>query len=375
MRYFLVAGEASGYLHASALIRALRQEDPEASFAFMGGERMQEASGTAPIAHYSSVAFMGIIDVVKNLGTITKVGKAVQRALLAFRPDVVIPVDFADFNLRFILPFTQEKLPEAKIIYYILPKLWAWRSGRIRKLRQYIHHGLCILPFEEEYFASRGLPVTYVGNPCTDAHLTYLGQHPEEVERTSLVTLIPGSRRGELKSNLPTMLAATAPLLERGYEVTIAGAPGLRQEDYTPYLKGYKGVGITFGNTYGLMRRSLLSLVTSGTATLETGLWRTPMIVCYRMGGSRVVRLGFERLFSVRFFSLVNLILDREAVPELLGDRMNSREIAEHIAPLLDKASSEREAQLRALDELCHQVGTEPAAPRAARALLALVRS
>ena len=334
---------------------------------------MQEASGTAPIAHYSSVAFMGIIDVVKNLGTITKVGKAVQRALLAFRPDVVIPVDFADFNLRFILPFTREKLPEAKIIYYILPKLWAWRSGRIRKLRQYIHHGLCILPFEEEYFASRGLPVTYVGNPCTDAHLNYLGEHPEEVERTSLVTLIPGSRRGELKSNLPTMLAATAPLLERGYEVTIAGAPGLRQEDYTPYLKGYEGVAITFGDTYGLMRRSLLSLVTSGTATLETGLWRTPMIVCYRMGGSRVVRLGFERLFSVRFFSLVNLILGRAAVPELLGDRMNRGELTRSILPLLDSGSEERRAQLEALEALCQSVGTTPAAPRAARTLLTLM--
>ena len=373
MRYFLVAGEASGDLHASALIRALRQEDPEASFAFMGGERMQEASGTAPVDHYSQVAFMGIIDVVKHLGTIMRVGRAVHRALLEFRPDVVIPVDFADFNLRFILPFTREKLPEAKIIYYILPKLWAWRSGRIRKLRQYIHHGLCILPFEEEYFASRGLPVTYVGNPCTDAHLTYLGEHPGEVKPTPLIALIPGSRRSELKNNLPTMLASTAPLLERGYEVTIAGAPGLEREDYTRYLEGYEGVGITFGDTYGLMRRSQLALVTSGTATLETGLWCTPMVVCYRMGGGRVARLAFEHFFSVRFFSLVNLILGRAAVPELLGDRMNRGELTRSILPLLDSGSEERRAQLEALEALCQSVGTTPAAPRAARTLLTLM--
>ena len=334
---------------------------------------MQEASGTAPVAHYSQVAFMGIIDVVKHLGTIMRVGRAVQRALLEFRPDVVIPVDFADFNLRFILPFTREKLPEAKIIYYILPKLWAWRSGRIRKLRQYIHHGLCILPFEEEYFASRGLPVTYVGNPCTDAHLIYLSEHPGEVKPTPLIALIPGSRRSELRNNLPTMLASTAPLLERGYEVTIAGAPGLEREDYTRYLEGYEGIGITFGDTYGLMRRSQLALVTSGTATLETGLWRTPMVVCYRMGGGRVARLAFEHFFSVRFFSLVNLILGRAAVPELLGDRMNRGELTRSILPLLDSGSEERRAQLEALEALCQSVGTTPAAPRAARTLLTLM--
>ena len=374
MRYFLIVGEASADLHASALIRALKARDAEASFAFMGGDKMQEASGVRPIVHFSSVAFMGFVNVVKNLRTITRIGKQVQEAILAFKPDVVIPVDFADFNLRFILPFTKKNLPETKVIYYILPKLWAWRSSRIKKLRRWVDHGLCILPFEEAYFRSHSLPVTYVGNPCTDAHLSYLASHPEEVHRDRLIVLVPGSRKAELKNNLPTMLSVAKEFHIKGWQSIIAGAPGLTNEDYTPYRTGYEEIPLTFGDTYGLMRRASLALVTSGTATLETALWHTPMVVCYRMGGSSLVRWLFKHFFSVRFFSLVNLILDREAVPELLGDQMNDEKLRTHITQLLDEDSSERTNQLNAFAQIDELMGQEEAADRAALRLLSLIR-
>ena len=317
---------------------------------------------------------MGFVNVVKNLRTITRIGKQVQEAILAFKPDVVIPVDFADFNLRFILPFTKKNLPETKVIYYILPKLWAWRSSRIKKLRRWVDHGLCILPFEEAYFSSRSLPVTYVGNPCTDAHLSYLASHPEEVHRDRLIVLVPGSRKAELKNNLPTMLSVAKEFHTKGWQSIIAGAPGLTNEDYTPYRMGYEEIPLTFGDTYGLMRRASLALVTSGTATLETALWHTPMVVCYRMGGSSLVRWLFKHFFSVRFFSLVNLILDREAVPELLGDQMNDEKLRTHITQLLDEDSPERTNQLNAFAQIDELMGQEEAADRAALRLLSLIR-
>ena len=209
MRYFLVAGEASGDLHASALIRALRAEDPEASFAFMGGDKMEASAGVAPIVHYREVAFMGIVSVVKNLGKLTRIGRQIQSAMRDFAPDVVIPVDYADFNFRFILPYAKKEL-RCPVIYYILPKLWAWRAGRIRQLRRYVDLGLSILPCETSYFSDRGLRTAYIGNPCVDAKLTYLAEHPETVEREQMLLLVPGSRQSELRDNLPEMLAATA---------------------------------------------------------------------------------------------------------------------------------------------------------------------
>lgn len=326
MRYFLIVGEASGDLHASALITALKAQDPEASFAFMGGDKMAEAAGVAPLVHYREVAMMGILRVLKNLKKLRRIGQQIQEAMRAFAPDVVIPVDFADFNLRFILPFAKETLG-IPVVYYILPKLWAWRGGRIKQLRRYTDLGLSILPFEVGFFQKQGLPISYIGNPCVDAQLRYASEHPEEVKREHILLLVPGSRQGELQANLPRMLSVTAPYGEEGWRIVLAGAPGLEPKDYTRYLQAYPRVELTFGDTYGLMRRAHVALVTSGTATLETGLWKTPMIVCYRMGGWRFARWVFERFFRVRFFSLVNLILDQPAVPELLADRMEGEEL------------------------------------------------
>ena len=373
MRYFLVAGEASGDLHASALIRALRERDPEASFAFMGGDKMQEASGVAPLVHYREVAFMGVVSVLKNLRKLTRIGREVQQAIRAFQPDVVIPVDYADFNFRFILPFVKRQLG-IPIVYYILPKVWAWRSSRVKTLRRYVDLSLSILPFEVSYFEERGLRTTYIGNPCVDAQLSYLEAHPEHVEREQMILLVPGSRRSELQHNLSEMLQATAPYASTGWQVVIAGAPGLTAEDYRPYLQDHPDTPILFGDTYGLMRRSHVALVTSGTATLEAGLWGLPMIVCYRMGGRHIARWVFERFFQVDYFSLVNLILGKEAVPELLADRMHSAQILSTLTHILPEGAPARKAMLHDLKELQSLMGREKSAPRAAEAILHFLR-
>ena len=311
---------------------------------------MEAAAGIAPIVHYREVAFMGIVSVVKNLGKLTRIGRQIQAAMRDFAPDVVIPVDYADFNFRFILPYAKREL-RCPVIYYILPKLWAWRAGRIRQLRRYVDLGLSILPFETNYFSDRGLRTAYIGNPCVDAKLTYLAEHPEPVEREQILLLVPGSRQSELRDNLPEMLVATA-------------------ADYAPHLGKYGDIPILFGDTYGLMRRAHAALVTSGTATLEAGLWGIPMVVCYRMGGRRIARLVFERLFRVPYFSLVNLILDRPAVPELLADRAHSVQILSILSHLIPEEDHRRTDQLQAFAQLQELMGTEPSAPRAARAIL-----
>ena len=392
---------------------------------------MEAAAGVAPIVHYREVAFMGIVSVVKNLGKLTRIGRQIQAAMRDFAPDVVIPVDYADFNFRFILPYAKKEL-RCPVIYYILPKLWAWRAGRIRQLRRYVDLGLSILPFETSYFSDRGLRTAYIGNPCVDAQLSYLEAHPEHVGREQMILLVPGSRRSELQHNLSEMLQATAPYASTGWQVVIAGAPGLTAEDYCPYLQEhpetvereqmlllvpgsrqselrdnlpemlaataaysqlgwrvviagapgltaadyaphlgkYSDTPILFGDTYGLMRRAHAALVTSGTATLEAGLWGIPMVVCYRMGGRCIARLAFERLFRVPYFSLVNLILDRPAVPELLADRAHSVQILSILSHLIPEEDHRRTDQLQALAQLQELMGTEPSAPHAARAIL-----
>ena len=368
MRYFLVAGEASGDLHASALIRALKAEDPEASFAFMGGDKMAAAAGILPVVHYRDVAFMGVVSVLKNYRTIRRRAERVQEALRAFAPDVVIPVDFADFNIRYILPLAQElAIPS---VYYILPKLWAWRAGRIKQLRRYLSHALSILPFEVDYFRAQGLSVSYVGNPCVDAQLSYEAEHPEPIAREAdLLALLPGSRKAELLENLPLMLQAAEAHLEAGGRVALAAAPGMTKEDYAPYLSAYPQVELVWGDSYGLMRRAARAAVTSGTATLETALAGCPLVVCYGMGGRRALRWIFEHCFRVRYVSLVNLILDRPAVPELLGDRLSAPELRRQLE-LLEEGQPARRAQLEAFAELSATLGRSYSAPRAARALI-----
>lgn len=364
MRYFIVVGEASADLHASRLIQALQAQDHEASFAFVGGDLMAAATGVEPIVHYRELAFMGILPVLRNLGTIRRAGRRVQEAMLAFDPDVVIPVDFAGFNAEYVLPFVKRHLA-CPIHYYIAPKLWAWKPWRIKTLRKYVDLMLCILPFEAEYFTTRGLRAVYVGNPCVDATLDSRESPRRELAQ---IALLAGSRRQELASNLEPMLSSVYEY-RSSYHIVVAGAPGLVAEDYAPYLRHYPEVELRFGETYSIVRQSRAALVTSGTATLETALLGTPQVVLYRMGGQRIARWVFDHLFSVRYISLVNLILNRLAIPELIGAEVSASGIKQALEPLLAD-SAIRQAQLDSIEELQQCLGNERTSLLAAEQIL-----
>lgn len=365
MRYLLIVGEASGDLHASNLIGALKQSDLHAEFMFMGGDLMATATGVFPLIHYSEVAFMGFGPVLRNYRKIRKAGQRIQQAMRDFKPDVVIPVDYAGFNFRYVLPHA--KALGIPIVYYIAPKLWAWKKWRIQKLQKHVDLLLCILPFEKDFFAQYGLNSLYVGNPCVDATaLIRQAQKAKELRRQAQIAILSGSRRQELKSNLEIMLHTVAPLASE-YRIIVAGAPGLTEEDYTPYLKRYPEIELRFGDTYRIVAESQVALVTSGTATLETGILGTPLIVCYRMGGQRWLRWVWSHFFSVPYISLVNLILNHPAVPELLGSEVNKENISMHLTSLLFGRG--RLIQLNSLTELRLRLGHEHSSSKAAQAI------
>lgn len=377
MRYFLIAGEASGDLHAAHLMRAIRLRDTEAAFAFMGGDKMAEIAQCAPIVHYKDVAFMGFEQVVRNFFSIQQKGKLVQKKLLDFAPDVVIPVDFGGFNFRYILPFVHRHLPQTRLIYYIPPKVWAWKKGRVRTLRKFCAETLCILPFEEDFLKQHKVSSLYIGNPCIDAVGNYYAKHGEEVfknqllaqctsipseKKDSLVAILPGSRRQELKSNLPLMVETLRTSFPHLHPI-IAGAPGLTTEDYHPFIPNDYPIEILFNSTYTLLAGAKVALVTSGTATLETALIGTPQVVCYRAGGARWMNWAFEHLFPIRYFSLVNLILDRPLVKELLAADATPLNLRLALQEVLDVPYPIMEGyhQLRSL------LGEQPASERAAK--------
>lgn len=368
MRYFLIVGEASADLHASRLMRALKARDPEAEFMFMGGDLMAEEAGRLPLVHYREVAFMGIIPVLRNLGTIRRAAREVQQAMRSYRPDVVIPVDYAGFNMRYILPFVRREL-SCPTIYYIAPKLWAWKRWRIYRLVRNTDLLLCILPFETAFFGQYGLPCVYVGNPCVEATLQERqARQAGALANRPQIALLCGSRRQELGANLPQMLLATS-RYRASHHIVIAGAPGLAAQDYESYLSDYPDVELSFGSTYRIVSKSEAALVTSGTATLETALLGTPQIVCYRMGGQRILRWLWKHIFSVPYISLVNLILGREAVPELIGAEVEGERIAQELDLILPGGAL-RSAQLSSIEELRQRLGLDRTGELAAEAIL-----
>ncbi|MDO4707847.1 MAG: lipid-A-disaccharide synthase [Porphyromonadaceae bacterium] len=371
MRYLLVVGEASADLHASNLIQAIKGCDPRAEFAYIGGELMTKVTGIPPLMHYRDLAFMGLIPVLRNLSTIRQAGRLIQEAMRSFAPDVVIPVDYAGFNLRYVLPTARELgIPVA---YYIAPKLWAWKKGRIRQLRNQVDRLLCILPFEERFFTRYGIKARYVGNPCIDATRAFVQvNNDHNLQPKPQIAILSGSRHQELSCNLPVMLRATT-LFAPQYRVVIAGAPSLTSEDYAPYLAEYPEVELRFGETYNILAESKAALVTSGTATLEAALIGCPMVVCYRMGGQRWLRWAWKYFFSVPFISLVNLILDRSAVPELIGGEVSETKLSDLLADLLTESET-RAAQIQDFAELRVKLGDEPASNRVALAIMELLK-
>lgn len=318
MHYFLSAGEPSGDLHASVLIDELKRKDAEATFTFLGGDLMARAAGHAPVIHYSRMAFMGFSEVLRNLKTIGENFKMAKASLKGSAADALILVDYPSFNMKLAKYAKELGIP---VFYYISPKVWAWKEWRVKGLRRYVDHILSILPFEVEYFKDKNVRVTYVGNPSKEEmelKLAHAGTKADFIARHSfdpdrqLLALVPGSRRGEIRNNLPIMdaVARRNPSLQP----VIAAAPGIPPEFYAQYSSFPR----IEGDTFRLMHFSEAALVTSGTATLECAIAGTPQVVCYRANGSKLSYNIMKHLIKAPFVSLPNLIADREVIPEML---------------------------------------------------------
>ncbi|MEQ3161668.1 lipid-A-disaccharide synthase [Parabacteroides goldsteinii] len=368
MKYFLIAGEASGDLHASNLMAALKEKDPEADFRFFGGDLMQAVGGTL-VKHYKEMAFMGFIPVLLNLRTILNNMKTCQEDIRKYQPDVVILIDYPGFNLK-IAKFVKTVL-HLPVYYYISPKIWAWKQYRIKDFRRYVDRMFCILPFETEFFRKLDYSVDYVGNPSVDSVAQYKEKQAnrpdtfmadERLPDKPILALLAGSRRQEIKDNLPTMLevAATYP----DYQPVIAGAPGLEPEYYKQYI-GNHPAKIIFGKTYDLLQHSRAALVTSGTATLETSLFRVPQVVCYYVVAGPLASFIFRNFFHTKYISLVNLIAGREVVQELFGARFSYQQIHDELGKILHDTAY-RQQMLDGYDEIIQMLGKPGASQRTA---------
>ena len=377
MKYYLIAGEASGDLHGSNLMRALKREDPEAEFRCMGGDLMREAGGDLT-RHYREMAYMGFIPVLTHLGTILRNLRACKNDIRAYRPDVVILIDYPGFNLK-VARFVHEKL-RIPVHYYISPKIWAWKRYRIKAFRRYVDRMFCILPFEVPFFERLNYPVDYVGNPTLDAVSRFRKARPRDywyfrsrnklkAERP-IIAILPGSRKQEIRDNLPTMLRASDDFPE--HIRIVAGAPGIEPEFYEQFIP-QGAVRLIFGQTYDLLRESDAALVTSGTATLEACLFRVPQIVCYRTPGGRLANFIFKRFFHVPYISLVNLIAGHEVIIELFGGDFTVDKIKMGLLRLCYNEPT-REEIARGYDEVIRALGEPGASERAARLIVEALR-
>lgn len=367
MKYYLIAGEASGDLHASHLIDALKQEDPEAEFRGFGGDLMQ-AEGMTLVRHYRDLAFMGVIAVVLHARTILSGMKQCKQDMVAWKPDVVILIDYPGFNMKMAKYIHSIGL--CPVYYYIAPKIWAWKEWRIKSIRRYVDELYSILPFEVDFFEKKhGYPIHYVGNPTVDEVAAYRKNPlPLTLERgEGLIALLAGSRTHEIRDNLPRMIEAAQPFMDR-YRLVIAGAPGIEADYYKKYI-GHHDVEIVYGRTYDLLSSATAALVTSGTATLETALFRVPQVVCYFMQVRQFATFLRKILIKIPYISLVNLVAGREVVPELVAEKMTVAACRRHLASILPGGSA-REAQLAGYEDVAARLG-EPGAPnRAARLIV-----
>ncbi len=374
MKYYIIAGEASGDLHASNLIKALKQEDPAAEVRGWGGDLMREA-GADIVRHYKDTAIMGFVNVVRKLGTIRDNIRLCRSDIREWHPDVVILVDYAGFNLR-IARFA--KSIGLKVFYYISPKLWAWNTGRVKKIKKYVDRMFTIFPFETEFYRQYGYSVQYGGNPLVDA----ICERPFQQETFQdfirsfglpdkpIVALLAGSRKQELKYVLPTMLKMVSHFPD--YQFIIAGAPSMTDADYAPYLHG-TDLRTIYGATYRLVSQSAAALVTSGTATLETALLRTPQVVCYNMEFPRLSHWMFKTFVKVKYISLVNLIFGGELVKELMLEQLTEENLMHELSRLLC-SERYREKMLRGYDEVILRMGESGASRRFARMMVEALR-
>jgi len=372
MRYYIIAGEASGDLHASNLMKAFKEQDSEADFRYWGGDLMKEQGGTL-VRHYKDTAVMGLWDVLMNLNSIKKNFKLCQDDLLAYEPDVLILVDYAGFNLRMAKFAHQNNI---LTYYYISPKIWAWNQKRVKKIKANVDRMFTILPFETTFFEKHGVEVQYSGNPVLDAidnrdnkdeaFETFIERN--KLDKRPKVALLAGSRKGEISYNLPDMLEMVDKF--KNFQFVIAGAPSFSVDEYKPYI-GSKDVAVVSGQTYQLLQQATAALVTSGTATLETALLNCPQVVCYKMwGGAFTDFIAKKILIKVPYISLVNLVLDKEAVLELFQSDFSLEKLDQELGALLDD-SPRRTEMLKDYDELHRRMGSHGSSYRTVELMLA----
>lgn len=375
MKYYLIVGEASGDLHASNLMKALKAADKEADFRFFGGDLMSQVGGTC-VKHYRDCAFMGIIPVLMNLRTIFANMAMCKKDIKEWQPDALILVDYPGFNLSIAKDI--HKTTSIPVYYYIAPKIWASREGRIKNIKRNVDAMFSILPFEVGYFKKHNYEINYIGNPCVDAVDAYLrgSKRDDATFRATnglsdkpIVALLAGSRKHEIKDNLPQMLEAVAKYPD--YLPVIAGAPGIDKELYAPYLQ--QGAAIVFGDTYRLLQHAHAALVTSGTATLETALFRVPQVVCYSTPAAWLVSKLKHLFLKVKYISLVNLIADREVVRELVAADMTVENITRELGKLLPPDSPERHAMLAGYSRMIEILGEPGASQHAAEKMVQLL--
>lgn len=358
MKYFISAGEASGDLHASELIRALRTIDHESQFTFLGGDLMAEATGKDPVIHYKRMAFMGFSEVIRHLPEVLSNLSTAKKALNAARPDALILVDYPSFNFKLAKEAVKMGIP---VYYYIAPKVWAWKEWRVKTLRALMRHIYCILPFEIEYFHSHGLDnVTYVGNPSLEEVDRKLARedNPQALRPFSgkeILALVPGSRYGEIRNNLPVMVEVA----RRHPELTVivSGAPAITPEVYSRYTD----YPVVTDCTLDLMRMATAALVTSGTATLECALARTPQVACYRSSGSKLFYNIMKHVIKAPFVTLPNLIAGREVIPEMLMHMCSPDTVDQKLRQILPGQPG-RKRQLDGYRLMRQRLKTSPAA-------------
>ena len=354
MKYYIIAGEASGDLHGSNLIKELVIKDAAANIRCWGGNKM-ESAGALLVKHYRDLAFMGFTEVIKNLPTIFKNIAFCKKDILAFKPDVLILIDYPGFNMRIAKWAHQQKI---KVIYYISPQIWAWKENRVHAIKRDVDKMLVILPFEKAFYKKFKVDVDYVGHPLAEVVNNFNIENPD-IDKEKIIAILPGSRKQEISIKLPIMLQVANYFPE--YKFVVAKAPGVEDSFYEEFLKPYKNVSSVADQTYNLLAKSTAAMVTSGTATLETALFKVPQIICYK--GGKISYEIAKRLIKIKYIGLVNLIMNKEVVKELIQDDLNVANLVAELKLLLENQEKQNSIKedYDKLFELLHGSGNASA--------------
>lgn len=366
MRYYLIAGEASGDLHGSNLIKELHKQDKNADIRCWGGDKMQ-AEGASLVKHYRDLAFMGFVEVVRHLRTIFRNIDFCKKDILKYKPDVLVLIDYPGFNMRIAEWAKQQGI---KVVYYISPQVWAWKENRVKKIKRDVDKMLVILPFEVDFYKKWQYPVSYVGHPLTEVVANEKANVPvRKLSEKPVIALLPGSRKQEIRIKLPVMLEMLQHFPD--YQFVVAGAPAQPDSLYEELIDG-KDAMLIRNDTYNLLKQSSAALVTSGTATLETALFGVPQVVCYK--GNPISYWLATRLIKVKYISLVNLIMDKPVVTELIQHDLNEQKLKAELQKLLYDAGKKQQL-LEDYSTLGHKLGDNPASEHAAAEIIGLVHN